>query len=162
MRLWQRRQASHHAAHTALQIPLPCGKSALFVYLQGWVISNNHSSQDRVLCLPLSSRSSLALKDDLNVIHTPSRQSATDKTHKTPLYLNLFYLRDDILGYCAFQHAWGNRAQGEHGTNQEGCLIPLTLRRHNFWGINWSADAEFRDDVTYWQLYFAPKTCFSS
>lgn len=65
------------------QILLLHGKSASFVYLQGWVISNNHSSQDRVPRLSLSSRSSLALKCDLNMLlaHTPaSLQSSADRT----------------------------------------------------------------------------------
>lgn len=57
----------------------PHGKSALFVYLCGWIISNNHSSQDRVPRLSLSSRSSLALKGDLNP-PSPRARSSADKT----------------------------------------------------------------------------------
>lgn len=83
--------------HPDPQIPLPLGKSALFVYLQGWVISNNHSSQDWVPRLSLSSRSSLALKYDLNTMHAQPRLAAIlhrQNTQQTGSYFNSFYLWD--------------------------------------------------------------------
>lgn len=83
--------------HPDPQILLPRGKSASFVYLQGWVISNNHSSQDRASCLSLSSRSSLALKCDLNVMRTHPRLAPIlhrVNAQQTGFYFNSFYLRD--------------------------------------------------------------------
>lgn len=99
------RRLSSWITHPNPQILLPHGKSASFVYLQGWVISNNHSSQDRAPCLSLSSRSSLALKYDLNMlrahaythIHTHPRLAPIlhrQNAQQTGFYFNSFYLRD--------------------------------------------------------------------